>query len=248
MSYLQALNAGLLETADTNPTLDTVLSDGNTSSSSINLTGTGSLNLTGTGDIDITSGNVIIENGSLEFGPNGDYGTIVGNDGQGMVITAANGILFNSVSSFGYSPCRYIYTTTGIPTLNTQCGYTQSYSAAISVPLTAYSGDAVWTQLYQSTVAIDAGVYLLNAVIYLDSTNTLNAINRLLFSIANVGTTTPAAALISACPVNSGVWSFTVPFVSTGISTANNVVQFVYSTNITDITVSYIAFGLTRIG
>jgi len=250
MSYLQALNAGLLETADSNPSLDTVLTSGNTSSSSINLTGTGSLNLTGTGDITLTSGDITLTSGTLtctevDYGGNGN---IIGDDVLGLVIDGAgdgNTITLNSITRISTSPLYFTYTACGVPSGNTVCGSNANYSTSNTVSLT---GDASWRQLLLDTNVVVAGVYMLSANITYDTTDSYTIGNVIYIGIANLGGTTPQNGNKGGSPLNTGSITFCAPFVSTGTITTNNTVQFVYYTNMSNITVTSISWTLTRIG
>jgi hypothetical protein len=257
MSYLQALNAGLLETADSNPSLDTVLTSGNTSSSSINLTGTGSLNLTGTGDITLTSGDITLTSGDItltsgtltctevDYGGNGN---IIGDDVLGLVIDGAgdgNTITLNSITRISTSPLYFTYTACGVPSGNTVCGSNANYSTSNTVSLT---GDASWRQLLLDTNVVVAGVYMLSANITYDTTDSYTIGNVIYIGIANLGGTTPQNGNKGGSPLNTGSITFCAPFVSTGTITTNNTVQFVYYTNMSNITVTSISWTLTRIG
>lgn len=298
MSYLQALNAGLLNSSDAiTPTLDVVLTNGSSSSESITLTGTGSIGLIGTGDItmatgdilinvgniDISSGNITIESGSLELGSVGQYGTISGDPTSGIVITSSIGlecntpinliennfidfggygsiegddlngitltgsgtnnfITLNSPTKINYSPLYFGYSGLSISTnLGIAGGSTSFFIDSLSLALT---GDSSWRQLYVDTNTINVGIYMVSIVITYDTTDAYTIGNVIYFAVANTGTTTPYSGNKAGSPLNTGSIAFCIPYTET----SSNNLQFVYYTNMSNISVTSISWTYTRIG
>lgn len=240
MSYLQALNAGLLETADTVETLATVLSNGNTTSSSINLTGTGSINLTGTGDITLTSG-------SVEFGTAGAYGSITGTSTDGLVLNSAlgkielngNTVLNTAPLFLGYQSLEPIG-----PIAIDQVGAFSSFSVAS--PSFALTADDTWRLLYTDTNIIPVGVYICNVNLNYTSTDTLQLGYSISFGPAQTTTSLqPEDGLIFGSNINFNNLNSSFPFTSTD---TNNTITFSYYGDMPNITVNYLRWTLMRIG
>lgn len=238
MSYLQALNAGLLETADTVETLATVLSNGNTSSSSINLTSTGSLNL--------VSGDVTLTSGSIEFGTAGANGIISSDSVFGLNITSSLGIQCNTPVILNDKQLTFGYSTLSFP-VSSGFGQVGSSFDYQNVSLFTLTNDLTWRTLFTDTNDIPAGIYMLSALITYTTTDAWTIASNIYFGLADVSTVTPKAGNRCGLTVNNGVCNMCVPFISSGDSENENV-QFVYYTNMANITVNQVSWTLTRIG
>lgn len=241
MSYLQALNAGLLDSADSiTPTLDVVLGYGNTTTKTINLTSAGSLNLTGTGDITLTSG-------SVEFGTAGVNGTITANGADGIVLDSSiNRIQLNANTYLNTAPLFLGYqslASIGSIAID-QVGAFSTFSVAS--PSIALTADSTWRTLYADITPIPVGIYICNVNLNYISTDTIGLGYSISFGPAQSPTLLqPEDGLIFGSNINFNNLNSSFPFTST---TTFNTITFSYYGNMPNLTVNYLRWSLMRIG
>ena len=225
MSYLQALNAGLLDSAD-NQTLQTILDKGNTTTTSIILSGSSELDFNGDGYISASS----------------TQGLNIHADGDASLIN------LKGLTYLTTNPLAFSYSALPFPVGSlTRVGGTASYSYVPSSPI-ALTNDSTWRVLNNDTANTPvAGVYMCSFTVIYTNSSTFALGNVVYFGNSNISTTTPAEGCYCGSSVNVGVCSFTVPFVSDGLG-INDHLKFVYKTSMAGVTVTSIGYTLVRIG
>jgi len=219
MSYLQALNAGLLDSADSvTPTLDVVLGYGNTSSKSISLTGTGSL----------TVGGPIYAGGTT-----------------GLTLSGGSNATINMFDQMVnvIKPPKSTYTTLSTITDPTMTGYVLSNFTSDTISLSLNDGS--YHTLYTVDDIIPAGVYYLCVSISYTTTDTFAITNLTRFALANGSTLTAGIACNGGSSSNNDVINFSCPFISDGI--LNTKINLLYNTLVSNLTVELIEYNLIRL-
>ena len=162
-------------------------------------------------------------------------------------LQALNAGLLTNAS--GNAPSTFNYTTIStypIPSLSQVGGIVNKLDSSVYI----LTGNSTWNQLSEnSLVPIQAGVYMLSAAITFTSSNIWTIDNYILFGLCDITPSmTPANGNICGSTINNGICNMCVPYISNGVGESNQFIRFVYNTNMTNMTVTSIAYTLTRIG